>query len=1009
MYPLQVKVILMEMIGPIYELFKLMRSPIGKLFTYHRSLNKNTVVLHRELQALYSRKEDIESMIQTQLHTGKEMKKEVMLWLQNVQSIRDEVEVINQEVGEGRFFSRARLGKLVSKKIQIVEELYQKGSFADSVVVDAPLSIDLLPTTAIIGETTAKRCMEEVWTFLMDENINKVGVYGMGGVGKTTILKHIYNRLLTEVTLFDQVVWVTVSKTANVFQLQNDIAQAFELIIPENQNETIRAAKLYSMLKMRQSYVLILDDLWEDFNLEDVGIPEPVKDNKCKLLLTTRSSDICSKMECKQIKVPLLSHEEAWELFLEKVGKETITSGIIEKIAKDIATECDRLPLAIVTVARSMKGVSDISGWRNALEELRDSTKGLNDMRRVYEHLKFSYLHLQDEGLKQCLLYCTLYPEDQNIGRKELIELLIAEGVIEGRTRQAELDKGHAMLNRLENACLLESVMDNQNNRWVKMHDLIRDIALQITSMRFLVKAGLCLREFPCMEEWTENLIKVSLMQNFISEIPSTISPKCPRLSTLLLSSTYLTQIPHSFFLHLSALQILDLSDTSIEHLPNSISDLETLTTLLLRGCTRLVYVPPVNKLVELRKLDLNHTKIKEVPKGMEMLKKLKYLNLYAEYLEILPHTILPKLPCLQFLVVYGASKTLKLKGEEIACLRNLEAFAGQFYGPDDLNAYVRSVKEMPNNYIIRVGAGNRVTIQEEKESFEKDVKLTNCIINGDKQSPLLLPEDMQTLSVEQCHDISSLIDVLSLNTATKLRSCAVGGCNGIKYLVGPASIIALETLESLQLFSLNNLHALLKDGATSLAPGTFSSLKKFEIIGCDNISNLFTKSMLFHLQNLEDLKVKYCRKIEEIISTEMEERSGEKENQTVTTLPVLKKLHFYSLPKLKSIYTGTLECSSLEVFEAYQCPNLKRIPLFEQQPLPALQRISAYKEWWETLEWDQPRAKDALQPFLQFDIISILLASPCTPKNISIQRMVGNLGMGPTKSQGCSSAFSSI
>ena len=80
---------------------------------------------------------------------------------------------------------------------------------------------------------------------------------------------------------------------------------------------------------------------------------------------------------------------------------------------------------------------------------------------------------MQDEGLQQCLLYCALYPEDCNIAKKELIEHLIAEGLIEGRTREAEVDKGHAMLNKLENTCLLDGVRDNQNNRWVKMHDLI--------------------------------------------------------------------------------------------------------------------------------------------------------------------------------------------------------------------------------------------------------------------------------------------------------------------------------------------------------------------------------------------------------------------------------------------------------------------------------------------------------------------------------------------------------
>ena len=136
----------------------------------------------------------------------------------------------------------------------------------------------------------------------------------------------------------------------------------------------------------------------------------------------------------------LLSEKETWNLFLEKVGRDLVSPDI-ETIAKDIAKECGRLPLAIITIARSMKGVVDHCEWRNTLEELRVSTSGINEMGKVYEQLKFSYIHLQDERLRHSLLYCALYPEDSLIRRKELIEHLIAGGVIEGmKNRCAEFD-----------------------------------------------------------------------------------------------------------------------------------------------------------------------------------------------------------------------------------------------------------------------------------------------------------------------------------------------------------------------------------------------------------------------------------------------------------------------------------------------------------------------------------------------------------------------------------------
>ncbi|KAK4857506.1 hypothetical protein QYF36_001833 [Acer negundo] len=65
-------------------------------------------------------------------------------------------------------FSRARLGKIVDKKIQQVKEYRKKGSSFDSLVIDAPPGIGIIfPTTILAGEATSKT-MDEIWGYLMD-------------------------------------------------------------------------------------------------------------------------------------------------------------------------------------------------------------------------------------------------------------------------------------------------------------------------------------------------------------------------------------------------------------------------------------------------------------------------------------------------------------------------------------------------------------------------------------------------------------------------------------------------------------------------------------------------------------------------------------------------------------------------------------------------------------------------------------------------------------------------
>ncbi|GLT40713.1 hypothetical protein SLA2020_148260 [Shorea laevis] len=121
------------------------------------------------------------------------------------------------------------------------------------------------------------------------------------------------------------------------------------------------------------------------------------------------------------------------------------------------------------------------------------------------------------------------------------------------------------------------------------MHDLVRDMALQITrtSPRFMVEAGEALTKLPEKGKWTEDLEKVSLMRNEIEEISSSIlSSKCTMTHNFVLSHNNLSTISESVFEHMPALKILDLSyNSQLRSLPSSISKLVNLTTLLLQWC----------------------------------------------------------------------------------------------------------------------------------------------------------------------------------------------------------------------------------------------------------------------------------------------------------------------------------------------------------------------------------------------------------------------------------------
>ncbi|THF99161.1 hypothetical protein TEA_010612 [Camellia sinensis var. sinensis] len=329
----------MEFLLSIFGPVKSFGEATGKWIGYINSLDANMTNLKRKLDDLSSQEDDINNELNcAEQQSRKRRKKVVDVWLRDVQMLKVDVQTLHTQ-----------------------EKIF-------------------IPTTRSFGQTTSARNKEKVWNCLMDDEVRRIGVFGMGGVGKSTIMHHINNQLVNETYHFDDVIWVIVSKAFNISRLQSEIAITLDLDLSKYEDETRRASKLHKMLSQRKRYVLVLDDLWETFSLEKVGIPEPTRDNGCKLVLTTQSSEVCRRMECREIKVELLTEEETLNLFMTKVEEHQIMlAPKVKEIATKVAKECARLPLAIITIAGNMKGVNDIHKWRNALNELISSTKEIWD------------------------------------------------------------------------------------------------------------------------------------------------------------------------------------------------------------------------------------------------------------------------------------------------------------------------------------------------------------------------------------------------------------------------------------------------------------------------------------------------------------------------------------------------------------------------------------------------------------------------------------------------------
>ncbi|KAF3616247.1 hypothetical protein FXO38_34656 [Capsicum annuum] len=282
-----------------------------------------------------------------------------------------------------------------------------------------------------------------------DENVSSISIYGMGGVGKTTLAKHIYNHLREESSY--QVHWATVSLGLIIKRLQDDLAKIEKMDLSDVEDEHRRVDQLNWTFKKMKNIVIILDDICECLSLEKLGYPLGVED--CRLILTSRSSEAYQNMGCKELlEVKKLNTNDSWELFRKSLGSETRLSPNIEGVAKTMEGRCKGLPLGLITLEGSMRGVTDLREWKNSLKEFLDDLE--ND---VFKVLKYSYDRLRNTTMQECFLYCDLYPEDYVIDRYELIDRFMIESPVKGNSREEEFHHGHTILNKLVTLCLLEA------------------------------------------------------------------------------------------------------------------------------------------------------------------------------------------------------------------------------------------------------------------------------------------------------------------------------------------------------------------------------------------------------------------------------------------------------------------------------------------------------------------------------------------------------------------------
>lgn len=320
--------------------------------------------------------------------------------------------------------------------------------------------------------------LEGIMKALKGENINMIGVYGMGGVGKTTLVKEVATQAM-QISLFNKVVMVVVSQIPDKENIQRDMAEKLGLQL-DQKNENLRSDWIRMRLEQEEKILVIIDDIWERLDLEALGIYFGVDQKGCKILVTSRSRDvICNAMDIKtNFHVGVLGDNEATYLFEKRVGI-SIGNSNFQPIMAEVIQQCAGLPIAITIVANALKN-KKLFVWKDALRHLKMSfPTDIREMhKKVYLSIKLSYDFLGSTETKSLFLLCSTFGDDSDINIEVLVGYSVHLGLFHNICNMEEArNRVLSLVEELKDCCLL---LDGSYKDTVKMHDVIRDVAIYI-------------------------------------------------------------------------------------------------------------------------------------------------------------------------------------------------------------------------------------------------------------------------------------------------------------------------------------------------------------------------------------------------------------------------------------------------------------------------------------------------------------------------------------------------